>query len=423
MDYYLHCPPALSVRNTKCPLSSPCGIGEPWYSKPTRKCHATKEIDYYIYCPPFGEVPTAGDSGDQQSPEDESRNPNCPASSCSKHEAPWYSPSSKHCHHAKHSVTYIYCPPGPPTDSPMSETPSPVPQKRSSHCPEGNPCSSVDRVWYSPHSKRCHHLQHSVSYLFCPPLEAFPPTTAVSTEKEPSRHPACPSDKCTDMKIPWYSPRSTNCHHTKHSDYYIFCPPLRDQGCPDASCSKAEVPWYSPSSGGCHHAKHSATYIFCPPKAEGGSVDAVLKLEHKLSQRNEGCPDTSCYDEKIPWYSPRSQHCHHAKHSDYYIFCPPKPGMARAPSPPVAMKRDSECPPGKCMKETPWYSPNSDRCHHGKHADYYLYCPPASIKQVDVPKKVLTLAPLAPSSSKKHRPFDVPSQIDGKIHRAEMTCV
>jgi photosystem II stability/assembly factor-like uncharacterized protein len=93
--------------------------------------------------------------------------------------------------------------------------------------------------------------------------------------------------------------------------------------------------------------------------------------------------------------------------------------MAAPPAAPVEMTRDSDCPVGKCSKETPWYSPNSDHCHHGKHAEYYLYCPPAgSTHEAEAPKKHITLAPLAPSasaSSKKHRPFDVPSQIDGKI--------
>lgn len=39
------------------------------------------------------------------------RNAECPQNSCPTLAKPWFSPQSKECHHAQHSVTYILCPP------------------------------------------------------------------------------------------------------------------------------------------------------------------------------------------------------------------------------------------------------------------------------------------------------------------------
>jgi hypothetical protein len=269
---------------------------------------------------------------------------------------------------------YIYCPP-----------------HADASCPSTNVCKR-DTPWFSESSKRCHHAQASDKrYLFCPPSGPAAAAAAAPVAITPALNtdPACPSaSACADASKPWYSPSSRKCHHAQHSQSYIFCPaggtklaqrpaappahfalPVRHAACPADSCARADVPWYSPNSKHCHHSKRSDYYIYCPP------ADAVASGA-ALSQRADACPAASCSDPKTPWYSPRSTHCHHAKHSDYYLYCPATPSMPSA-APPAALVRDAACPSGQCPSETPWYSPNSDKCHHAKKQDYYLYCAPA----------------------------------------------
>jgi hypothetical protein len=53
---------------------------------------------------------------------------------------------------------------------------------RDTECPATTPCTK-EKPWYSPNSKKCHHAQHSLTYLSCPPQASSPAANAPTASK------------------------------------------------------------------------------------------------------------------------------------------------------------------------------------------------------------------------------------------------